>query len=229
MRLFFALALIILFSTLTFPQTPPTDDVQFWNETSLTIPLFKTKDEKGKETERVSLFFNGVLRLGRNVSHLVDERIGFGFDFKINKYVSLSPSYLYVAAQPYRGRRDFESRFRFAVNLEKKFEKFSVRDRNLFEFSFKNSRSDSTRYRNKFQLNYPIKKDGKELFTPFAADEIYYDFQAKDLTRNDFSAGIAKQLNKNLSADFFYLLRNNKGNVLKYVNVFGINLKFKID
>lgn len=210
-------------------SAPPTDDVQLWNETTVIFPLYKTVNAKGKQSERISLFFNGVLRLGRNVSHFTDERIGFGFDFKVNKYLSFTPAYLYVAAQPYRGRREFENRLRFSVTLEKKFKKFSVRDRNLYEYRFRNSRPDSSRYRNKFQFSLPVLKDGKEYFTPFAADEVYYDFRAKSWTRNDFSVGIGKKFNKNLSADFFYLLRNNKGNVLKYVNAFGVNLKIKID
>jgi hypothetical protein len=223
-KLFLFFALVLVSKVNLFSQTPPETDVQFWNETTITIPLVKKK-----ESDKLSLFFNGVLRFGDNVSRPVDERIGFGFDYKINKYLGFSPSYLYVAAQPVRGRREYESRLRFAVNLEKKFKKFSLRDRNLIEFRLRNSRSNSTRYRNKLQLNYPVLKAGKEYFTPFVSDEVYYDFQARAWTRNDFSAGLSKKLNKNLSADFFYLLRNNRGNTLKYVNIFGVNLKIKID
>ncbi len=240
---------IIFLSIQIFAQTtPPTDDIQFWNETTVTIQLAK-KNEK-----EVSLFFNGILRIGRNVSRPVDERIGFGFDFKINKYIKITPSYLYAAAQPYQGRREFESRLRFAVNLEKNFnfaqtpeeiksgeekrKKFVINNRNLVEYRFRNSRSNSTRYRNRFRFDYPLYKEStkdingekkkvkKELFTLYAADEVYYDFEAKDWTRNELSIGIKRKINKNLTAEFFYLLRNNKGTVLKYVNVFGVNLKF---
>ena len=114
-------------------------------------------------------------------------------------------------------------------NLEKKFKKFSIRDRNLIEYRFRNSRSDSVRYRNRFQISYPVLKKGKEYFTPYAMDEVFYDFQAKAWTRNEFTAGISKKINSHLTAEFFYLLRNNKGNTLKYVNVFGVNLKIRVD
>lgn len=229
-RILILITISLLTTAGVFSQnTPPITDVQVWNETTVTVPLIKKKDSKGKETEKLSVFFNGVLRVGRNVSHFVDERVGFGFEYKFNKYVSFTPAYLYVAAQPFQGRRDFESRLRFSVNLEKKFKNFSVRDRNMIEYRFRNSRANSTRYRNKLQFNIPVMRDKKELFTPFIADEVYYDFREKEWTRNEFSAGISKKINKNFTMDFFYLFRNTQGTSLKYVNAFGVNLKIKID
>lgn len=227
------LVFVVLFVT-AFPifsqSTAPESDFQVWNETTVTIPLIKSKDAKGKEIEKLDLFFNGVLRLGNNVQNAADRRIGFGFNYKINKYLTFTPAYLYVAAQPAKnGRTDYETRLRFSLTAEKKFTNFALRDRNMIEHRIRNARSDSTRYRNRFQFLYPIKKEGKELFTPFVYDEVYYDFTEKEFTRNDFSAGITKKFNKTFSADFFYLFRNTKATTLKYVNAVGVNLKFKID
>lgn len=118
---------------------------------------------------------------------------------------------------------------RFAVNLENSWKKFSVDDRNLVEYRFRNSRSDSVRYRNRLRFRFPIKKDKKELFVLFAANEIYYDFQAKTFSRNEFSVGASRKLNSNVTADFFYLLRRNKSDSPKQLNVFGVNLTIKID
>ncbi len=210
-------------------QSPPVEDVQFWNETSVSFPIYKTENSKGEKTERVGMFFNGVMRVGDNVSRPVDKRLGFGFDFKINRYVGLTTSYLYAAGTPVRGRREYETRLRFAVNLERKFKKFSLRNRNLVEYRFRNGRDDSTRYRNRTQFSYPILKNGKEFFTPYAMDEVFYDFLPKQWTRNEITGGVSKKINKNLTTEFFYTLRNNRGNTLKYVNIFGVNLKFRID
>jgi hypothetical protein len=213
-----------------FAQTdPPEDDVQFWNETTVSAPLLKKKDENGKDVEKIGVFVFGNLRVGRNVSRPVDERIGAGLDFYVNKYLTFSPSYLYSAAQPYKGRKEFEHRVRFDLTAGKSWSKFSIKDRNRVEYRIRHSRSDSVRYRNRITLSVPVKKDDKEIFTPFVADEVYYDFSEKEWSRNEFSAGISKKFNKNYSADFFYLLRNNTGNVLKRINVFGVNLKIKID
>ncbi|HEX8736730.1 MAG TPA: DUF2490 domain-containing protein [Pyrinomonadaceae bacterium] len=222
--------LIIFGSLSAFSQTtPPESDFQFWNETQVAIPIVKSEDKNKKEFDRVSLFFSGTLRFGRNYTQFIDERIGFGFDFKVNKYLTLTPSYLYRAAQPYENRKEFESRFRFAATLENKWTRFSVRDRNLVEYRLRNSRADSVRYRNKLQFNFPVHKDKKEILAPFVADEIFYDFHEEAWTRNELTLGISKKFSPALTADFFYLYQRNRGNVLRVVNALGVNLKFKFD
>jgi hypothetical protein len=231
MKFRFLFFLIIIFGAISAASqtAPPESDFQFWNETQLAIPLVISKDKDNKDFERVSLFLSGTLRFGRNYTRFVDERIGFGFDFKINKYLTFTPSYLYRAAQPYQNRKEFENRFRFAATLENKWTRFSVRDRNLIEYRARNSRADSVRYRNKLQFNFPVHKNKKEIFAPLVADEIFYDFQDKAWTRNELTLGINRKFGAHVSADFFYLYQRNRGNVLKNVNAFGINLKFKID
>ncbi|MDQ3043463.1 MAG: DUF2490 domain-containing protein [Acidobacteriota bacterium] len=204
-------------------------DYQFWNETQLIFPLLKTEDDSGKTTDKLSVFLNGNLRIGSKVSRFADERIGFGFNYKHNKYLSFTPSYIYIAQQPTIGVKQYESRLRFAVNLENGWRKFSVDDKNLVEYRFRNNISNSVRYRNKLRFLYPIKKDKKEIFVPFAANEVYYDFQAKTFSRNEFSVGLIRKLNPNVTTEFFYLLRTNKSGSPKQINVFGVNLKIKID
>lgn len=230
MKILQLLFFITSLNLVIFSQTaPPESDFQFWNETQLQFPLVKTTDKNGKKVEKVAFLLTGNFRVGGNYTRLVDERIGFGFDFKINKYLSLTPAYLYRAAKPYGNRKEFESRFRFAATLEKKWKKFSLRDRNLIEYRLRNSRSDSVRYRNRLTLNIPVVKNKQELFTPFVADEVFYDFKEKAWTRNEVSAGISKKFTPKFTADFYYLYQRNRGNVLKHINVLGINLKFKID
>lgn len=210
--------------------TQPRNDSQFWNDTQFTIPLKKEKDDKGKEFDRVALVVTTTLRVGRNLQSLVDERISIGVDFKVNKYLTLTPAYLFRAEQPLAGRNASESRYRFAATLEKKFSKFSIKDRNLIEYRDRyRGAANSTRYRNRFTFSIPVTKDKKELFTPFIQDEVFYDFSAKAWSRNEISAGITKKFTNNFSADFFYLYRRDRPTTFKNVNVVGINLKFRID
>lgn len=227
------LLLLAVFSCIStvLSQTSETDnlDNQFWNETQLVFPLVKKEDESGETIDKLSLFVNGNLRFGRNISRLTDRRIGFGFDYQLNKYVFFTPSYIYIAQKSAAGATEYESRLRFAVNLENSWKKFSVDDRNLVEYRFRNSRSDSARYRNRLRFRFPIKKDKKEFFVPFAANEIYYDFQEKTFTRNELSVGVSRKLNSSITADFFYLLRINKSDSPKQLNVFGVNLTIEID
>lgn len=229
-KFFFSLfAAVILFSLKNFSQTPPEKDFQSWNDIQISFPLIKIKDKNDKEVEKLSFFVSGALRFRQNISRFADERIGAGFDIYVNKYVSLSPSYFYRAGQPFAGRKEYEHRLRFDVNLEKKWSAFSIRDRNRIEYRIRNSRSDSVRYRNRIQLRVPVKSEGEEIFTPFVGTEPFYDFQEKAWTRNEFSAGISRKFSSNASGDFYYLLQSNRGNVLKTINVIGVSLKLKVD
>jgi len=205
------------------------NDIQFWNETQVIFPVIKKKDAAGKTTEKLSFFVNGNLRFGQNIRHFADERIGFGFTYRQNKHLTFTPSYIYIAQQPVAHRSLFESRLRCAVGLENRWKKFSVDDRNLIEYRFRNNSADSVRYRNKLRFVYPVKKNDKELFAPFAADEVFYDFRAKAFSRNELSLGLTRRLTPNISADFFYLWQVNKTGSPRKLNVIGVNLKIKID
>lgn len=228
-RHFFVLALTCVLSVAVVAQTPPEDDVQFWNETSVTFPLVKVTDDSGKKTTKLEGFISGNLRIGQNIQKFTDERIGFGFNYKINKYFTASTSYLYAAEQPYEGARNgYEHRLRFDFSAEKKWKRFSLKDRNRVEYRIRNSRSDATRYRNKIQLKIPVRNDGREIVTPFVANEVYYDFSKSEWSRNEISSGISKGVTDNLTTEIFYMLQTNTGSVLKRRDIIGVNLKFKI-
>ncbi len=155
---------------------PPADadklDDQCRSETQVVFPLVKETDAAGETTDKLTFKINGNLRFGDDISRPVDERVGFGFGYRINKFLSIEPAYLYVAQPPERGAHQYECRLRLAANLEKKWDWLSLDDRNLMEIRFRNSRSDSARYRNRLRFRFPIKKGEKELFTPYATNEI---------------------------------------------------------
>lgn len=222
--------LLILFSAgiVAGQSTPPETDFQIWNETTLSLPVVKAKDEKGKSFDRLSLLFITSLRLGQNRLAPVDERVGGGFDLVLNKHFNVSPTYLYIAGQPARGRKEFEHRLRFEVTYNHKFKHFSIKDRNRVEYRLRHSRANSVRYRNKFTLSVPVVRDGKELFTPFISTEPYYDFTAEQWSRNDFSPGIAKKFTDKVSGEFFYLWRHNRTGLPADVHALGFNLKVKL-
>src|SRR5256712_2191352 len=83
------------------------NDTQIWNDTQLAMALDK----------KVDFVFFGTLRIGRNIHRPVDERIGFGFSFKVGKYLTLYPNYLYRGAQPLPNRKEFEHRLSFAATI----------------------------------------------------------------------------------------------------------------
>ena len=223
------LLLFVVFSISAVAQsTVPETDFQVWNETTFSLPVVKAKDDKGKSFDRLSLLLITSLRFGQNRLALVDERIGGGFDLVLNKHFNVTPTYLYIAGQPGRGRKEFEHRLRFEVTYGHKFKHFAIKDRNRVEYRIRHSRADSVRYRNKFTFSVPVKRDGKELFAPFISTEPYYDFTAGQWSRNDFSPGITKKINDNLSADFFYVWRHNRSGLPRDVHAVGVNLKVKV-
>lgn len=215
------LVLVVMTGNTAFSQTtPPRDDNQFWNETQLIKPTGKNKE----------LIVIGVLRTGRNFARPVDERIGAGFNFKLNKHLSIIPTYLYVDQQPYDGRRIQEHRLVLNATIKFNAGAFAFMDRNLLERRVRHSSADFTVYRNRLQIDHPA-KIGSFKFKPFIADEIWYSTQtsnAKTLGwfRNRISAGIIKQFGEHFSADIFYL-RQNDGRSFPG-NVHSIGTLFKI-
>jgi len=181
----------------TIPS-PPRYDTQFWNETQLIAPASKKLD----------FIIIGVLRIGRDLNRPVDERIGAGVAFKPNRYVTFLPHYLYVAQQPFTGRKIFDHR----LNLEATFRlfpgKFTIADRNRLECRVRHAGRDFWVYRNRLQIDYPV-KIGDFSFKPFIADEVWYDSSANKWTRNRFSVGIIKDFHPRFSGELFYLRQND--------------------
>ena len=204
-------------------------DFQVWSETTINVPLVKKKDSKGKEFKDLSLLFIGSLRLGRNKLFPVDERVGVGFDKRINKYVSITPTYIYKYAEQTPGRKDIEHRVRFDTTLSFAYKELSIKDRNRVEYRIRHSRPDTVRYRNRITFKHPVKKDGKTIFSPYVADEVFYDFRDGRFFRNEFAAGIERKLSSNFTTEIFYLNRYNTGGLPKYINAIGINFKVEID
>jgi hypothetical protein len=224
-KTFFAgLALVIVFNNISFSQAPETD-FQLWNETTFVKPVLKTIDSKGKDVARLSLLFFGTLRLGQNRAVPVDKRVGTGFELRLNDSFTFTPTYLYRSANPGRNIKEYEHRIRFDITYQKKWKHVAIKNRDRVEYRVRNARADSVRFRNKFTIMVPVKRDGKEIFTPFVATEPYYDFSAKNWSSNEFSAGIARKLSKSVSAEFFYVRRDNRTGAPRHINGVGANFK----
>jgi len=224
------LAIFIFFFTasLAFSQNAPLEkDSQMWNDVSVAVPLIKEKDKKGNEFNRLTFLVNGTLRIGRGISRPIDERFGFGFNYRVNRFVSLVPDYVYRFSQPFPGRTNYENRLRMAVILEKRWKKFSIANRNSFEYRFRHSQRDSSFYRNRLRFNYPVNKGGKLLFTPYVSNEPFYNFRQKAWTRNEVHTGISRRINPNLTGDFYFLLLKDRS-LPRTIIGFGLNLRFAV-
>jgi hypothetical protein len=189
-------------------------DTQEWNDVQLAIPINKSTD----------LLLFGTLRFGRDVSHLVDERVGGGFTFRVKKYVYVSPTYQYIWMQPAGGRKSYENRLSLATTFRLPFERFTVTDRSLFERRIRDPQVDATRYRNRLQIEHPISLAGLKL-QAFVSDEIFYDFSLHRWGRNRFAAGVSKRFNRHVTEDFYFMRQNDGVARPGDLNVFGTVLR----
>jgi hypothetical protein len=197
----FAIVLNLCAAATSSAQTVAADareDLQFWNETQVIMPT----------NERIDLMLFGVLRMGRDLARPVDERGGAGVAFKTNKFLTIIPTWLYVAQQPTATSKNIEHRLVFNATFKFPLGKFAFTDRNLIERRLRNGRGDFTMYRNRLQIDHPASL-GSFKFRVFVADEVWYDSLQNAWTRNRASAGIIKQFSERFTAEFFYLRQND--------------------
>jgi Protein of unknown function (DUF2490) len=205
-------ALLALLAPGVFGQLLPKTDNQFWNDVQLAAPV----------TKQVDFVVLGTLRLGRGMTHPVDERIGVAFAFKAGKYLTFQPSYLHIATQPIAGRRGlFENRLTFTTTVRFPVRKFTVGDRNQFERRLRGPLGDTTRYRNRLRIEHGIGPTKLNLRV-FISDEVFYDWGPNAWVRNRFDVGLSKTFNKHFTGDFYYLRQNDGRSRPGDLNVLGI-------
>jgi hypothetical protein len=197
-------------------QVDHTDNQQ-WTDVQLGIPLTKTID------------FNmlGTLRLGRDITRPVDERLGLGATFRFGQHLSFSPNYVYIGTQPVKNRRGWESRFSLPLTLRLNAGAFRVSDRNQLERRIRHPGSNSWRYRNKFQIEHPLGAKDWQL-SWFVAEEVFYDWAIDRWVRNRVSIGVTKVFSKHFTQDLYYLRQNDGVSVPGDLNVVGTALRFKL-
>ena len=197
-------------------QSDQTDNQQ-WNEVQISIPV----------TRQVDFTLGGTLRLGRDISHPVDERVGVGFSFKFGTHLTVSPNYQHIGMQPFAGRRIWENRLSLPVQLRFDVSGFRFTQRNLFERRIRNSGVRSTRYRNRLQVEHAVGPKGLAL-SLFVSDEVFYDWSFNAWVRNRAAVGLGKVVNKHLTLDLYYLRQNDSHSVPGDLHVIGSTWRFKL-
>jgi len=192
------------------------EDTQQWNDVQVSVPLNK----------EIDFTLSSTLRFGRNVTHLVDRRVGIAFSFKVGKYLSFAPSYTRVVMRPTANRKTDENRLSFAATVRVPLGKFMLSDRNTFERRIRPP-LDSTRYRNRLQLEHPV-KFGKTALQLFVSDEVFYDWSFHDWVRNRFAIGLSRKFNKYFTGDFYYMRQNDGRSRPGDLNVIGATYRIRL-
>jgi hypothetical protein len=194
----------------------PEEDTQLWNDLQVAVALSKEVD--------FNMF--GTFRFGRDVTHLVERRVGVGFSFKVGKYLTLAPWHLNIITRPVEGRKGNENRLNFAATLGFHVGKFALSDRNLFERRLRFP-LNSTRYRNRLQIEHPFKLSGTQL-NWFASDEVFYDWNVDDFVRNRFSVGVSRRFNKHFTGDLYYMRQNDGRSRPGDLHVIGLTYRVRL-
>ena len=217
-RVLMSLGILVIFAS-TAPAQALIDrtDNQQWTDVQLAVPVTKQFD------------FNvlGTLRLGRDISHAIEERVGVGLTWRAGKYVTVSPHYFHIGMQPFAGRRLWENRLVFPATLRLDVGKFRLTDRHQLERRFRNSGVKATRYRNRFQVEHPLGPKDWNL-SWLIGDEVFYDWTVDRWVRNRFTIGATKVFNKHYTQEFYYLRQNDGVSIPGDLNVIGTTLRFRL-
>jgi len=211
--IFMAVCVVRAPAQLRLPET----DTQSWNDVQFTVPM----------TKKVDFVLLGTLRLGDNLTTPVDERFGFGFNYKLNKYVTLTEAVFGREAKLPFGRREHELRVIFGPTLQKPFGKFTLSDRNWFEHRWREPQVDAWRYRNRVRVEHPFQIN-KHKFNWFISDEVFYDRSLKDWVRNRAAVGANHAFNKHFTLELYYMRQNDGRSRPGDLHIIGTLWRFKL-
>jgi hypothetical protein len=217
-KITFSLILIVVSAIFAGAQaTVDRDDNQSWNDIQLTVPI----------NEQFDFFTMGTFRFGKNVTRLHDRRIQLGITYKPNKWFSISPFYWNIVARNSSGKFKQEHRFNFRVVYRFPIKSFGLSHRSIYEYRWRKPLK-SWRYRPSLTFD----KDIPEKFIPkakfYVTDEIFYDSILNKFSRNRFTVGVTKTINKKLSVDIYYMRQNDGFSIPGDLHVIGTSWKIKL-
>jgi Protein of unknown function (DUF2490) len=179
----------------------PRTDFQGWTEFEVAHKLSSYADVTG----------NGGLRWSNDADHLVYRRVGTAVNFKLSKFLTLSPAYAFYYTDSSRIGFSHENRISIAATAGTSINKWRISDRNGFEKRFTSS-GHSWRYRNRIEIQHPFKL-GRHSFLADVWDEVFYDSSVKAWARNRAAAGAEKEITPRLRVGL-YLIHQNDGRTL---------------
>lgn len=195
MKIFLIAALICFGASVAGAQQAADDeDVQSWNDVSLTAPI----------NARLDFYTAFTLRFGKDVSRLNDGRYAVGVVYKPNKSWSFQPFYWFIDARNARGQFKAEQRLNLRVGYRFPVKSFGLSHRSAFEYRLRAPRN-SFRYRPSLTFEKDIPKNIVPKAKFFVTEEVFYDSILNRFSRSRFTAGITKTLTKKLSLDLYFM------------------------
>ncbi len=198
-------------------QVGDTDDLQLWNDITLTVPI----------TRKVEFNAAGTLWLGHDVSRAEFIRFTTGITYKPFKLISIAPYMAFISARNSTGRLRYEYRPGLKLGYRFPFSVVALSHKSNFELRSRPGRN-SWRYR----PSITIKKKLPEAFVKgtsvYATEELFYDSIPGRFSRNRISFGFEKAVNKNFAIDLYYLYQGDNFSRPASIHVIGANWKISL-
>ena len=192
------------------------EDTQLWPDVTVGFKL----------TPKITLNLFGTLRFGQHEKDLVSEQLGAVVNIRLNKYLSIAPSYRHLWSQPDATRHSQEDRYFIDATPRVPLPKgFSFSDRNRAEV--RNIQNViSWRYRNRPQLEKAFTWHDHPL-TAYVSGEVYYDSRYHYWSRRQYWVGTRVPISKHLTMDFHYSRNQDERARPGYLHIIGVFSRFE--
>lgn len=190
------------------------EDTQSWNDLQVSIPL----------VQKVDLLLLGTVRVGRNVSSLVEGRIGGGLNFHLTRAMSFSPTYQHIETRNSTGRFRTEHRVSLRGTFKFPTKGFGLSHRSIIELRYR-AAGNSWRYRPSLTFEKELPQGLLGRAKLFVTEEPFYVSTTKRFSRNRFSIGVSKPINNHLTLDVYYMRQSDGFSHPGDLNVIGTSWK----
>jgi hypothetical protein len=212
------IVLIICLGVLVATESTAKDGYwQLWNTESLEGDFAKNWKVKLEEE----------FRFGDNMEELYYHHTDGGLNYKLTDLFSLGLNYRQIFEKKKGGYKE-ENRPHINGTIKWKWQDFTFKDRNRFEYRIRAGKENVWRYRNKLAITFPVKWTKFDI-EPYLADEVFVDLDEGEFSRNRLYAGFEAKLMRHLGADIFYLWQSSKKDEdwIDF-NIVGVKLKVKL-
>jgi hypothetical protein len=170
-------------------------------------------------TKKINLVVDQEFRLKENYQRINLFYTNIGIDYKLNKFIKISPTYRAIQKKRLDGTYSFRHRLMLDVTLKKKLQKFTLSERVRYQievqdlYTSKKGKLAEQFLRFKTDLKYAV----NENLTPYVSCELRYQIKSprgdgpqfdKEFHRIRNVLGIEYQINKKNSINLYYLIQS---------------------
>lgn len=170
-------------------------------------------------TKKINLVIDQEFRLKENYQRVNLFYTNIGIDYKLNKFIKISPTYRTVQKKRLDGTYSFRHRLMLDVTLKKKFQKITLSERIRYQievqdlYTSKKGKLAEQFLRFKTDLKYAV----NEKLTPYVSCELRYQIRSprgdgpqfdKGFHRIRNVLGLEYQINKKNSVNLYYLIQS---------------------